>query len=207
MPLTQPDAPVTLVSRFNRVLAALFWIVCGAAALGLVVTSGTRSYLDVVPLVVYIGVSAYFVLWRPSLTVDADGVHIENVTRRIDVPWNALVHIDTKYALTVHVPGRAFAVWCAPAPGATGALRASRDHRAQARGTVEADIVRPGDLPATESGRAAGIIRERWHALRDSGALDAGSAHETPTTTTWNIPALAVLSVGAILAILSIALF
>jgi hypothetical protein len=60
---------------------------------------------------------------------------------------------------------------------------------------VEDSVRRPGDLLGTESGAAAEVVRRRWAALQDSGAIEVGRADETPVGIRWHIAALAVLVV------------
>ncbi|GAB3803634.1 hypothetical protein GCM10028798_22870 [Humibacter antri] len=171
------------VSRFNRVLAVVVWALDAFVLAGYVwVHGGLRDPFATVP-VALVALLAWVALWRPSIQIDDDGIRVVNVFRTIEVPWPALIHIDTKYALTLFTPGHRYSVWAAPAPGRTGAAMAARK---QERGRVEMapvsenGSIRPGDLIASESGQAAYLIRERWARLRDAGHIDAGFADETP---------------------------
>jgi hypothetical protein len=63
---------------------------------------------------------------------------------------------------------------------------------------------RPGDLPGTESGDAAYLVRSRWTALRDAGRLEVGAAETTKVTVAWHLPtaiALVLLLAATIIAI------
>lgn len=198
--------PVRVTSRFNRVVAVLLWIAVVVFGGGIALTGRGGEYVNLAPGLLYVAVAAYYLLWRPSLTVTDDGVDIGNVMTRVHVPWESLVDVDTKYALALRVPGREFPVWCAPAPGAVGMIRATRAQRSQARGTTRESVVRPGDLPDTESGRAASLVRERWFARRDAGLIEAGRADATPPRVTRDVVAAAVLIGGAVVALASLAL-
>ena len=118
----------------------------------------------------------------------------------IDIPWQALIHVDTKYALTLYTPGRKFPVWSAPAPGTARTLRATRRETTGRVGkpNVADSVRRPGDLLSTESGAAAEVVRRRWAQLQQSGAIDSGLADETPVTVRWHFVSLAVLTVLAV---------
>ncbi len=195
------------VSRFNRVLAVVAWVLDAFALVGYVWVHGALRDPFVVIPVAFVALLAWVALWRPRVLIDDDHVEVRNVFRTITVPWPALIHVDTRYALTLYTPGRRFSAWAAPAPGRTGAAIAARQ---QERGRVamapvsEDGSIRPGDLIASESGQAAYLIRERWARLRDAGRIEAGVAHETPVgiRVHWGLDAaLAVLLVGGVLAL------
>jgi hypothetical protein len=199
------SAPVRLTSRFNRVVAVLAWAAAAAFVAGIAATGRWGDYVNLAPLLVYAAAASYYLLWRPSLTVSDGGIDVVNVASSVHVPWEALVDVDTKYALALRVPGRSISVWCAPAPGAVGMIRASRAERSQAHAATRETVVRPGDLPATESGRAAAVVRERWFARRDAGLIEPGRADETPVLVTRDAVALAVLVGGAVVALVCLA--
>lgn len=197
--------PVRVTSRFNRVVAVLLWIAVGVFGSGIALTGRGAEYVNLAPGLLYIALAAYYLLWRPSLTVSDEGIDIGNVVTNVHLPWESLVDVDTKYALALRVPGRQFSVWCAPAPGAVGMIRATRAQRAQARTTTGESVVRPGDLADTESGRAASLVRERWYARRDAGLIEAGRADATPPRVTRDVVAAVVLIGGAVVSLASLA--
>ncbi|WP_431218332.1 PH domain-containing protein [Leifsonia xyli] len=194
MPYVSPAEREVFVSRFNRVLAVLVWAAAAALTLGLLVSVHDARLLYIVPLALFAFV-AWAMLWRPSLTVGDDGIEVVNVTLSAHIPWEALIAVDTKYALTLYTPGRKFPVWAAPAPGTTRTLRATRQETRGrvGRPSVEQSLRRPGDLLSTESGAAAEVVRRRWTALQDSGAIETGRADETPVAVRPHCASLAVL--------------
>jgi len=193
------------VSRFNRVLAVVVWALDAFALAGYVwIHAGLRDPFAILP-VALVALLACVALWRPSIQIDDEEIRVVNVFRTITVPWPALIHIDTKYALTLFTPGHRYSVWAAPAPGRTGAAMAARK---QERGRVEMapvsedGSIRPGDLIASESGQAAYLIRERWARLRDAGRIDAGIADATPVDVRvhwWLNGVMAALLVATVL--------
>jgi len=186
----------TFRSTFTRVLCGIAWAIIAAVAIGLLVVP---SATDAPALVVVgaLGAAALVsgILWSPSISVDDDGVQVDNIAVRYVVPWAALIHVDTRYALQLHTPGRRIGVTAAPAPGATGSLRAARAHRRSE--DPSAPQIRPGELPTTDSGRAAAMVRTRWHALRDAGRVEAGVAESTPVGVTVRTGNLLLLVAGA----------
>ncbi|WP_375383853.1 PH domain-containing protein [uncultured Microbacterium sp.] len=184
---------IVLHSRFNRIMAIVCWV---AAALILIAaaTSVDLRFVWIYPAAALIAFLAWVALWRPYVGVDDDGVTLQNVSHRVLVPWPALIHVDTRYALTLHTPGQKFVAWAAPAPGALSSAVAGRravNREAKAAGAV----LRPGDLLGTESGDAATVVREQWQRRVESNSIPAGMADDIAVTRDWNITAGAVVAV------------
>jgi len=167
---------VTMPSRFNRVAAVFVW--AGAALLAVVaLMEGGLGTLWLYPAAVLMAVWALVALWQPHVGIGEKGVHVENVTHRVDVPWEALVHVETRYALTLVTPHARFAAWAAPAPGALRAAAVGR--RADNRELrASGGPARPGDLMGTESGDAAVVIREAWQERVARGEVAVGVADQ-----------------------------
>lgn len=167
-----PEAHV-LRPRFGRFLAGAVMIVCGAAAVTLLVQSPVNGVaaLPMLGLLAFIAWAAY---WRPSVRIDDDAVTIENVFRTLRVPYGQIQRIDTRFALTLFTPERRIVAWAAPAPGRHKLMTIRRDQAEHLpESSYVAGTVRPGDLTGSDSGVAAYIVRRRWEELRDAGTLDA----------------------------------
>ncbi|WP_349897412.1 PH domain-containing protein [Parafrigoribacterium soli] len=205
---TAADSDTVFSSRFNRVLAIVIWALALVMVTTTVLAGGASGAFALVPGA-FFAVFAWTALWRPHVRVSDAGVRICNVFRTIDIPWAALIQVDTRYALTLYTPGHQFAAWAAPAPGRTGtniARRAQQSGRVGGGPTVDG-AVRPGDLLASESGQAAHLVRERWHALLESGAVEVGAAEDTPVHVHWHgytIVALLALGAGALVALVAL---
>lgn len=206
MPPVSPRERDVFYSRFNRALAIVLWLlsVLGVVSLFRVPPSAHLFYL--VPCA-FVALFGWEVLWHPQLRVDDDGVLLTNALRSVWVPWPALVHIDTKYALTLYTPGRRYAAWVAPAPGRGATFRASRAGGDIAPRAVplENGGARPGDLLGTDSGEAAQLVRDRWSRLRDAGLIEAGVADTTEVRVRWHVAAdagLVVLAAASVVAVL-----
>jgi hypothetical protein len=193
---SRETSPTVFVSRFNRILCGTIWALVAVLALGVFLTADSASrFWFLIPLT-WIGVCAYTVLWMPGISVDDDVVTVRNVTRTITIPWESLIHVDTKYALALYTPGRSFSVWAAPAPGSATVLRlASRDSRSTSDTSV---TTRPGDIPGTDSGDAAAMVRNRWELLKSRKRIATGIADTVPVAVRWNAAPLAVACLGGL---------
>lgn len=194
-------------SRFNRVLAVCAWVVVALAIAGyLWAHRGLAQPLWLLPAG-FVAFAAWAWLWRPAVEVDDSGVRLVNLVRTVEIPWQALIRIDTRFALTLHTPRHGYSAWAAPAPGRTGVALAKR-REARASTVRVPDLgasVRPGDLLGTESGEAAAMVRQRWHELRESGRIEPGVAHETPVRIRvhwWQDAVLLALLAGCVVAVL-----
>lgn len=189
MPATSTTRDV-FVSKFNRGLAIGLWLIVALLFVTTVLNDSTWQdrALAIVPTAFGV-LLGWVVLWRPRLAVDDTGIEIINVFITVRVPWAALVHVDTRFALTIITPNRRVAVWAAPAPGRAGVAMARRQNQRHGHVVPEAlDGDRnAGDLLSTASGDAAYLIRQRWHELRERDAIELGAADSmrVPVTLHW----------------------
>lgn len=191
--------PVHINSRINRWLALAVWAL--AATVGAAALVGDN--LVVLPTLAFASLAAWYGLWLPGFDITDDGLLVRNVLHRSYVPWSALVHVSTKYALTLHTPNGEVPVFAAPQPGRFAALRAKRAAR---RAGDEVHGVRPGDLLGTESGDAAAVVRDRWDRLRRQGSITAGDAEDFAVVRTRHTTAIAALALAAAVALIASAL-
>lgn len=184
----------------NRGTAVACWALLAVLGVLVALQSETRGAVAAVILAAWLAYAVLVFLWSPALVVDDRAARIRNPLRTVEVAWDALIHVDTKYALTLFTPGRRWPVWVAPQPGALVARRAARrardEHHADPRSPLDTGV-RVGDLPGTESGDAAALVRRRWAERADRGA-DA-EAIAVPVTQHWARTAALVL--GPVLAV------
>lgn len=187
------------ISRFNRSLACCIW---GLEAVALITQLSMDGGLEVSwSLVPYalVGLVTWVTLWRPRLVIGDQSVEVRNVLRTIIIPWNALIHVDTKYTLTLFTPNRNYGVWVAPAPGRMSTSQAQTPAKSERTATVQ-----PGDLVTSDSGQAGYLVRVRWEKLRESGRIELGDAATTPVVVRihwWAFSAIAVLACVSTLAL------
>lgn len=163
--------------------------------------AGTVTYLAPIALVVF---AAWMVLWRPCVLVSDDAVRLVNVTRTIEIPWPALIQVDTRFALTLRTPHGRYTASAAPAPGRLNVARGGRD---TTPGRVKFDgPARPSDLPTTDSGAAAWLVRDRWAKLSEAGRIELGVAETTPVKRSWHWTSLALAAAMLVGSMLVLAL-
>jgi hypothetical protein len=188
-------------SRFNRVLAVVTWLLCLAGLVAAVVSSSAEAY-RYLPLLALIAWMTWAGLWRPSLSLDDDAVTVVNTFATTVVPWAALINVDTKYALTLVTPRRRVSVTVAPAPGRLATALSNRDLKGISAPRGADGSMRPGDLPSSDSGAAAHLVRQRWQSLLEEDRIDVGTADDVLVAQRihW-----AVILVSALLVIATVA--
>jgi hypothetical protein len=180
---------------FGRVLSIALAAGGVISLASITVNSGLIDAALTVPWLALFGTCVWAIFWRPHVVVSDAGVRLVNVTRTIDVPWPALIELDTRYALTLTTSYGRFAAWAAPAPGAGAALRSSmrsRSRRDPADGDIQTSSM--GELAGTASGDAAFVVRRRWEQLRAAGHLDAPRLEfdQAPIRWHWGLAAAVV---------------
>jgi hypothetical protein len=190
-------------SRFNLIAAAVIWLLCLIAAASSVIY-GAADFAHLVPLA-FVAFASWLVLWQPRVSVDDSAVRLINVTRTIEIPWPALIQIDTRYALTLRTPHALYSAAAAPAPGRLHVARGASDTQLPSRMKLDGPM-RPGDAPTTDSGAAAWLVRDRWSRLSESGRIELGVAESTPVTVRWHTASLAVCGALLVLSVLALAL-
>ena len=186
-------------ARTNKWFALLSWAVAAFGVVATVVMAGPGALGGIAPLAL-IAFMGWQLFWMPSVVVHDAGVTLENPFRSIEVPWAALVHVDTRFALTLVTAEKSYTSWAAPAPGIWAAATPARRTSTACRQppTVPASRSVPGDLKTTDSGQAAMLVRARWHDLVEGGQLAAGDAASTAATVTvrW-------VAIGAVVLLLA----
>lgn len=193
---------------FGRGLTVVAAVLGVAVVAFLVPTSGVGDALATAPWVLLFSACCWAIFWNPRVVVSDGGVRLVNVTRTIDVPWPAIVGIETRYALTLVTAYGRFAAWAAPAPSAGGALRTAMRSRPRALDSDdEVEAVTMGEIAGTASGDAATIVRRRWDRLRADGFLDEPRLEFDAPPVRWHwqiglvVAGLAALSMGTLVAV------
>lgn len=192
-------------SRFNQVLAVVVWLFC-CGAVAAVLVSGLGNSAEYLPLIAFAALLAWAGLWRPAVGVTDDAVTIVNVFSTIVVPWTALIQVETRYALTLVTPGGRYTATAAPAPGRLATALSRREMRRIESQTGGTGTMRPGDLPSTDSGAAAYLVRHRWEKLVAEERIELGVADSTPATRRWHWTVITISTALLVAALVTLAL-
>lgn len=186
----------TFVSRTNRGLAvftALLVIAFGAVMA--FNAFGAKGYAIAAVGTVWLLLTVWWCLWRPRIEVGDHAVRIVNPLRTVDIPWSAVTHVDTKFTLTLFTPFGRFGAAAAPQPGQLAARRAVKRADTEPNTHVALDSgLRVGDLPGTESGDAAALVRDRWETWKHAVGDQAPDADAFAPAKRLNVAALASLT-------------
>ncbi|MEE1620414.1 PH domain-containing protein [Zafaria sp. Z1313] len=194
-PLDAPDAEFR--PHLSRILSVVLMAGCAVGAVAVLIGGGLRSWPAALPLVV-VAYVVWLLFWFPKVVVGGPGVTLVNPLQSLTVPWDAIIAVDTKYALTLVTPRARYTAWAAPAPGATSSFRQMRrSAKAEERDGSGArySSVRPGDLPTSDSGVAAAAVRRRLDRLAEAGLLDVDKTDQARPVRRVHVLHLAVLLV------------
>lgn len=127
-------------------------------------------------LVAWVAWAAY---WCPKVTVDGRALTLHNVFRTVEIPWESVSELQSRYGLRVDTPFGSYGAWAVAAP-------------------VGRERLRGGDTEASL------MARQRLERLRGLGELRADAVPATPRVT-WNLVAsvgFAVLFPAAVVGVL-----
>lgn len=166
-------------------------LVTASGLVSVVVTDGVPGLLRGWPLI-GIAYAGWWLFWYPAVEISEDAVTLRNPLATVRVPWNALIDVDTKYALRLVTPTGGHTAWAAPAPGVWGTHAGKPEHVTDLPSTSygAGGSIRPGDLKNTDSGYAAYLVRSRWQELVEAGAVDVDAPDRVHRI--WNRAPLAV---------------
>ena len=187
-------------ARFNVIAAIFVWILCAAAVVSVFATYANSNALVFLAPIAVVAYLDWMILLRPTVRVDDTGVRLVNVTKTVDVPWEALIQVDTRYSLTLRTPHGNYAATAAPAPGRVN-MTFARSEMPGGRAKVRS-MARPSDSTRTDSGAAAYLVRDRWTRLSEADRIELGVAETTPVDQTWHWKSLvlcAILVVGSLI--------
>ncbi|MBC7309695.1 MAG: PH domain-containing protein [Tetrasphaera sp.] len=126
-------------------------------------------------------VIAYIYFVSPQVVATEEEILVVNPWRRHVVPWGAVIDADTRFNLTLVTPQKRVPALGAPSPGGFAAMRSKAERDAATRRVEKqrGGQIRPGDLPATQSGAIASVIRGHLRDLAEAGSLRVGEQVRT----------------------------
>lgn len=204
---SSPDRSTVFRARSSPWFLAIAGAVVITGLVGSVAVSGPMALVSAAPLL-SLGAVAWWLFWYPVVSVGPSAVEIRNPVTTVRVPWAALIHVDTKYALKLVTPKGSYTAWAAPAPGVRGTYAGKPEHMQNLPGTSygPAGSVRPGDLRNTDSGLAAFHVRSEWERQVDGGLVDPDITESTPVQRRINWLPLAIIAGLLLLSVLTFAL-
>ena len=158
--------------EFFRPKTAIFTAYCAYGLLFLavlqpIVTGDVMDAARSVAVVTFISVWIYLIIHRPSLEIGDEGVIINNPLNRIELSWQDVLEIETRYSLTFHTKSQSYSAWAALAPG-------RYHHRTvspyEVKGLIpdSTKLIRASDSPRSDSGAASYIAKLRWNSFNKS---------------------------------------
>ncbi|WP_171814335.1 PH domain-containing protein [Arthrobacter dokdonensis] len=174
--------PESLYSTGTRVLASAAWAFCAFFALNLLLTGTAASTWHFLPALALAAWAVFLLLWRPRLTVGADGLTVVNILRSHRIPFGALQAVRVGQSVSLETTAKRIPSWGAPGAGRLGPRLGGRPAGSNR-------------LPATAHTQAA--IEAAWNAWeraeKDSaekdgaaGVASAGDAAQT-VATRWDV--------------------
>lgn len=173
----------------SRSRSAWFFTGVGYAAGGGLAASGFAPVTRQTPALVLTGLAiallCHVYFWRPHVRVRSAGITVVNPWHTHEVPWAALLDVETRFDLTLVTAQGAIHARGAPSPGGFTSLRVgsarARDAMAREQSLPGASYgpggtLRAGDRSDSESGGMARVIRGHWQQLADSAALGPADA-------------------------------
>lgn len=166
-------APTSFRPVFGRILSVAMAVLAALGLGGYLVSGDLLGLVRYGWVLLLLAAGAFALFWFPRVDVAEHEVTVVNVFQTVHIPWPAILAIDTRYALTLTTPEGTVTAWASPAPNRYAAFSGTRDD-ARLAGQAAGAHPRPGDLPTTESGSVAFVIRRHWQDLAEQGLLDAG---------------------------------
>jgi hypothetical protein len=181
---------------------AVVLVLLGLASAAL--ADGAAGLAEAWPLTAVV-FGAWWLFWFPAVILTDTAVELRNPARTVVVPWGALVHVDTKYALKLVTADGGYTAWAAPAPGVWGTHTGKAEHVRYLPASTygPGGSVRPGDMKNTDSGHAAYLVRSRWERFLDQDTHedgDDGGPHPGATIRINGGPVLAAVLLFAAVA-------
>ena len=155
----------TFSSRPSKVLAVGLAAIAVVSVTGFIINRGPVGFAAIAPGLILLAV-AYFVFWRPKLTVNDDTVIVVNPFTTHVIPIRDITAVSIQWNLRLEVQGTSLGVWAVPrSSNAPQVVSARRD--AWGRPDYDAQKQYQAGTSLSMADAAARVIMSR---LSDSGA-------------------------------------
>jgi hypothetical protein len=108
--------------------------------------------------------AGWLIFIRPRLRLGEHELLIVNPLRTVKIDYRDITSVNNKFALTIYVGQRHFAIWVAPAPNRYSSRGIGRQE-IKGLGIEAAGNIRAADSPRSASGVAAFLLRSKIDAL------------------------------------------
>lgn len=172
--MTQDPSPASSVYRPGavRALAVGWWLLAALLAADLVLRGGQGSgLLPGLAVLLFSCALVHALFWQPEVRVDADGLELVNVLRRVRLPWASVEDLDTRWALSIGAGERRWTSWAAPASGRRIRPVSRRETPWAEKG---AEGIAGSRAPGSSAGEAAVLVGAAWQTWKDRGRPAAG---------------------------------
>lgn len=156
----------------SRALAAVIAAGCAVALVVAVAHDGAVALVTIGPWLVLAAGITWACYWQPQVALDQSGVEIVNVLTTVELPWEAVTAVDTRWSLTFRTARRSYSAWAVPAPRPMRAATADTP-------AASAPSVRPGHQDRPEgttlirsSREAPAAALARWQEFTAGGGTE-----------------------------------
>ncbi len=193
-----------------RILAILSWVM--AAAFVVMALMADPISWSVIGLAVAGAALAWVLIWRPKVTLDADGLQLVNPVRTVDIPWQRVRRVGSRWTLEVETEKGMQRAW---AIGSSYRDPSGVDHSADVTGLgllrklearrtgADPHPVKPEYAMGHDLQSVASTVRGARDAHADALADGLLEADPRPTTIRLEPLALAALAAGLLLPVLA----
>jgi hypothetical protein len=151
----------------------IYFVIVGEVAVSFTHNSA-KAVLVAAAWALFIGNCAHLLFIRPKVTFGDEGIIITNPLQSIQVGWQRVESIEAKYTMSITVGGKSIYAWGAPAPSRYHS-RSVHPSEVRGLGIGNADLIRPGESPRSDSGTAAYYARTYLHNFRTQNLIGCES--------------------------------
>ncbi|MGB3414452.1 MAG: hypothetical protein WBA28_07010 [Microbacteriaceae bacterium] len=163
---------IILRSTFGIWISIISWVIAVGVVISFFYAPDSSQLILYIWPIALVCLLVWVMFWRPKLIIDEELIQVINPLTEYRLNFSAVNRIDTKYTLTLFTAEHKITVWSAPAPSRYAILRMAKvEGQHLPESSYVANSIRPGDLPSSESGSAAIIVRRIWESKRDNNLL------------------------------------
>lgn len=134
-----------------------------------VLRAGWGEMLLLAPWVLLVAWTVYVLMYAPALSIDAEGATVQNLLRRIRVPWGRVEAVEMRWQIVVQIDDGTKVTALGGPVGGRPARRRKNDTTNDDRGSMSSasrdlDQIRDTWREATQRGATGGSVVRSWDA-------------------------------------------